>query len=124
MNNVIVYLLLSVGLQLFMSKVIYAANAERVDRDVTPCSSTPCQNEGQCIFIEQNDLYLCNCKDGFTGIDCETPVSSTDTKVAELCSSEPCQNGGTCRQNGELSLYFCTCVEGYTGRGCETPLKI
>ena len=37
--------------------------------EITPCSSQPCLNGGQCLFYENS--YICNCQNGFTGDNCE-----------------------------------------------------
>ena len=35
-----------------------------------PCSSNPCQNEGECVDMGDGELY-CFCEDGFSGDFCE-----------------------------------------------------
>ena len=34
------------------------------------CDAKPCKNEGTCSF-DADGVYLCNCKPGYTGNDCE-----------------------------------------------------
>ena len=36
---------------------------------VTPCSSSPCQNEGRCVVVDGN--YVCVCPHGFNGPECQ-----------------------------------------------------
>ena len=38
--------------------------------DIDECESNPCQNEVKCI--DGINQYSCICKDGYTGINCET----------------------------------------------------
>ena len=38
--------------------------------DIHECSSAPCLNGGGCIDIVNG--YTCECRDGYTGSDCET----------------------------------------------------
>ena len=37
----------------------------------SPCSSSPCKNEGTCVPSYKNGIYECLCKEGFTGEVCE-----------------------------------------------------
>lgn len=36
---------------------------------VTPCTSSPCLNNGECKV--QNDTYQCECPVGFNGTECQ-----------------------------------------------------
>ena len=36
---------------------------------VTPCSSSPCHNDGQCIVVDGN--HVCVCPPGFNGAECQ-----------------------------------------------------
>ncbi|PFX14290.1 hypothetical protein AWC38_SpisGene21565, partial [Stylophora pistillata] len=40
----------------------------------TPCSKGPCQNNGTCVAQYKKNSYVCVCKNGFEGKDCETGV--------------------------------------------------
>ncbi|XP_076084747.1 aggrecan core protein-like isoform X2 [Mytilus galloprovincialis] len=78
---------------------------ECIDKLVTPCTSSPCINNGECIV--QNGTYNCDCPAGYFGSECQvTP-----------CSSSPCVNGGKCTTTG--SLYVCSCPTGYNGNQCQ-----
>ena len=37
----------------------------------SPCSSSPCKNEGTCVPRDKNGIFECLCKKGFTGEFCE-----------------------------------------------------
>ena len=79
------------------------------------CNSNPCQNDGLCSTNSQNK-WSCTCLAGFTGISCQTAVTS--------CSSNPCQNGGSCSANS-LNQYSCLCPPSTTGANCQiiTPCR-
>lgn len=49
---------------------------------------------------------ICNCKNGYSGIQCETASSS--------CLGVSCLNGGNCESG------MCICKNGYIGLRCET----
>ena len=38
--------------------------------DTNECTSTPCQNGGNCT--DQVNGYSCTCEDGYEGINCDT----------------------------------------------------
>ncbi|CAC5386032.1 NCAN [Mytilus coruscus] len=114
---------------------------ECIDKSVTPCTSSPCMNNGECNI--QNDTYNCDCPAGYFGSECqETPCSQypcyhngTCTVFGSSihcacidgyngfrcevtpCSSSPCVNGGTCTPTG--SIYVCLCPTGYYGNQCQ-----
>ncbi|CAG2252097.1 unnamed protein product [Mytilus edulis] len=81
---------------------------QNTQAQVTPCTSSPCLNNGECKV--QKDTYQCECPVGFNGTECqETP-----------CSREPCFYNGTCTELGNLPT--CACSDGYNGSRCEvTP---
>lgn len=51
--------------------------------------------------------YLCACKPGWEGKNCEREKNE--------CQSNPCQNDGTC--NDRLNGYTCVCARGFAGKG-------
>ncbi|PNF36740.1 Protein crumbs [Cryptotermes secundus] len=83
----------------------------------SPCrrnNGNPCRNNGRC---EEDAVgnYHCFCEGRFTGVHCETEISS------HLCESNPCQNNGSCHVLD--SNYECTCLPGFTGQDCETNIN-
>lgn len=78
------------------------------DRD-NGCSLNPCQNQGTCIPLRDND-YICICKSTNSGRNCEY--------YSQGCGNFICQNGGTCYLNS-LSQAMCNCQNGFEGQYCE-----
>ena len=70
-------------------------------------NGAPCVNE--------ISYYVCQCLDGFTGIECQIDIDE--------CASEPCEHRSPCTDslnNGALvpGVYNCGCIEGFTGHNC------
>ena len=38
----------------------------------SPCSAVVCGNNGRCVALYKENSYICLCKEGFTGRNCET----------------------------------------------------
>ncbi|XP_068729501.1 ficolin-2-like [Montipora capricornis] len=74
----------------------------------SPCSSGPCKGDRKCVPRYAKNSYLCVCKTGFTGENCEHDI-------------DECSAGNNCDLNvvcvNTEGSYYCTCNEGYTGDG-------
>ena len=38
----------------------------------SPCSAVVCGNNGKCVALYKENSYVCLCKEGFIGRNCET----------------------------------------------------
>ncbi|XP_031572747.1 fibropellin-1-like isoform X2 [Actinia tenebrosa] len=119
-----------------------------------PCYNHPCENDGVCVdsysgysaYPDNWDSgylhYLCLCKAGFMGANCEQDICKhcdvnakclNDTcicidgyfgdgfhcrKIPHPCHPNPCKNNGVCKEL-EGGEYDCTCQPGTTGKHCE-----
>lgn len=113
------------------------------------CALNLCKN-GVCVDDDSEyhvDLplsgYLCICKDGFSGENCDRSVcDNCDSnavclygqcickngfvgngkqckKSSDICSPDPCKNGAKCVHAPQDS-FDCVCVKGFTGPLCES----
>ncbi|XP_028404886.1 neurogenic locus notch homolog protein 1-like isoform X1 [Dendronephthya gigantea] len=113
------------------------------------CALNLCKN-GVCIDDSSKyhvDLplngYLCICKDGFKGENCDRNVcdnchkdavclygqcickngfvgnGKTCKKSSDICSPNPCKNGAKC-VHAPKDSFDCVCVRGFTGPLCES----
>src|SRR5690606_23902278 len=64
------------------------------------CAAQPCKNGAECQD-NGNGAYVCVCKMGFTGQNCETQI--------DMCASNPCHNGGLCLSYA--GGYSCICQD-------------
>ena len=99
--------------------------------DVDECASNPCDNGGICRHSDQgvapmlspcemvdgmadggcggnvcvpsvpHDAYLCSCRPGFTGVNCETDFDE--------CGSVPCKHGARCIDSSHCALSHDNC---------------
>ncbi|XP_032882482.1 delta-like protein 4 [Amblyraja radiata] len=82
------------------------------NQDLNYCThNKPCLNSATCTNTGQGS-YTCTCPLGFTGVNCQTPVSK--------CHSSPCRNGGTCTESEEG--YRCSCGPAFNGKHCENSV--
>ena len=61
-----------------MSKILFKTDPYviivqllNVSSPQSPCSSSPCKNEGTCVPSYKNGIFECLCKKGFIGEFCE-----------------------------------------------------
>ncbi|XP_003371813.1 putative Low-density lipoprotein receptor domain class A [Trichinella spiralis] len=104
------------------------------------CGPLQCFNGGHCA---QN---RCQCKPGYSGMDCGQDLCDDFCKNGGEClrnESMPrcicptwfagdrcmenrcdgyCKNGGTCKASDVDGSLYCVCPTAYTGKLCETPL--
>ena len=50
------------------------------------CAPSPCQNSGWCERF--SDSYVCHCRDGFTGLNCE--VADSQVLLEPRCEKTGC----------------------------------
>ena len=70
--------------------------------DVDECTSSPCQNGGQCV--NKVNAYSCTCRAGYTGTNCENNIND--------CLPDPCRNGGNISMTVISSNFNHSVVQG------------
>ncbi|XP_069385643.1 protein jagged-1a-like isoform X2 [Paralichthys olivaceus] len=117
------------------------------DKDLNTCGTLqPCLNGGTCSNTGP-DKYHCSCRDGFSGVNCQSDVDDclvnpcshggtcqdlvngfkcicppqwmgkTCLIDANECDNDPCVNANSCRNL--IGGYFCDCVPGWMGQNCD-----
>ncbi|XP_015780560.1 PREDICTED: fibropellin-3-like isoform X5 [Acropora digitifera] len=79
------------------------------------CSAVVCGNNGKCVALYKENSYVCLCKEGFTGRNCETDIDECASR-----KDNPCQNGGTCIN--VLGAFQCQCPGKFIGARCEIDI--
>ncbi|XP_051895600.1 basement membrane-specific heparan sulfate proteoglycan core protein isoform X2 [Pristis pectinata] len=74
------------------------------------CKDNPCKNGGQCVDSETSS-YVCHCRQGFTGSNCEHSLASH-------CHPEACGPDATCVNRPNSLGYTCRCHLGKSGPKC------
>ncbi|XP_045207056.2 uncharacterized protein LOC123559381 [Mercenaria mercenaria] len=87
------------------------SSADCVEAFPIQCQANPCLHSGTCLVIRHD--FFCNCTAGYTGRNCETPVTP--------CDVGPCLNGGECEPLS-LTEYNCTCPDPFSGKNCEIDM--
>jgi hypothetical protein len=75
----------------------------------------PCSVNGICLQTSPTQ-YICQCKNNYTGVFCQTPLFSNNTTNTNSCQ---CLNGGTCLMNGT-----CLCTNRYRGKFCQLSMYL
>lgn len=92
----------------FANSLVDSSNVEDCGGGA-PCDRNPCMNDGICKDKDSGQ-YSCDCKDGFSGNNCETK-----NDLCEILT--PCSEGSTCIDIGDT--YKCHCPLGKAGNGCN-----
>ena len=96
-----------------------------------------CETDDLCEDVEcgPGDCVegICDCPDGFSGVNCEIEecfgvacVNGDCDPQTETCNCDPNYYGEGCDilcVNGELANGNCHCSEGYEGIACETEIR-
>ncbi|CAF1005451.1 unnamed protein product [Adineta ricciae] len=72
--------------------------------------TNPCTSNGICIQLSATQ-YMCQCKNNYTGVYCQTPLGDNNTGLSNSCQ---CLNSGTCLTNGS-----CLCSNLFRGKFCQ-----
>ncbi|XP_075555978.1 uncharacterized protein LOC142588284 [Dermacentor variabilis] len=82
------------------------------DQDLNYCGThEPCMNGGTCEHTAGPQHYLCRCRPGFSGTNCELG------RGPQGCLPAACLNGGSCVQRN--GTWACACSPGWTGSRCQ-----
>ncbi|XP_075723179.1 protein serrate [Rhipicephalus microplus] len=83
------------------------------DQDLNYCGThEPCMNGGTCEHTAGAQRYLCRCRPGFSGTNCELGRGAP-----QGCLPAACLNGGSCVQRN--GTWACACAPGWTGYRCQ-----
>lgn len=63
--------------------LLQKSNALILSLSVSPCLSSPCQNDGTCVDKADGSGYTCTCAEGFEGADCELFKIPTEEGLGE-----------------------------------------
>ncbi|XP_074606880.1 uncharacterized protein LOC141859887 [Acropora palmata] len=85
----------------------------------SPCSAVVCGNNGKCEALYKENSYVCLCKEGFTGRNCETVVPECKNYIALIASDRNLLStrGSKCDDNLKTGWYR---FQGQAGRQLPT----
>jgi hypothetical protein len=79
-------------------------------KDLRPCSSFPCLNNGTCTDNVTAQTYTCACNSQlYYGDNCENRVN--------LCANVTCSGAGYCKKVNNQAV--CSCNYGFSGANCS-----
>ncbi|CAF0774977.1 unnamed protein product [Brachionus calyciflorus] len=82
---------------------------ETCQKDLNPCSSSPCLNEGLCLIMNKSS-FKCECLSNYyTGEFCE--------KEIDLCQNETCSSQGRCSIQNKKPKCYCFIL--FSGEKCQ-----
>ncbi|PFX31818.1 uncharacterized protein LOC111321750 isoform X2 [Stylophora pistillata] len=87
----------------------------------SPCSSSPCQNEGTCAPSYKNGMFECLCKKGFSGEFCEKAFESCKD-VTNFYKSKASQLVTLYFRNWKTVSVLCRMGDFGCGDGTWTPV--
>ncbi|XP_078377926.1 uncharacterized protein LOC144661094 isoform X1 [Oculina patagonica] len=96
---------------------------------VNPCTNNPCKNGGTCT-VTGDDIYYCQCPDGFEGNNCDTkipcpPGKKTDNAQGRCCAFPFVYGGVTYNSCTKVahSRLWCSLTAKYSGQwaNCVNP---
>ncbi|XP_067047932.1 uromodulin-like [Acropora muricata] len=81
----------------------------------SPCSAVVCGNNGKCVALYKENSYVCLCKEGFTGRNCETVAPGCASYTTLNASDRNVHYRGKkkCDNNLETKWYR---FQGQTGK--------
>ena len=50
---------------------------------INPCNNFPCNNGGTCTCVA-NNRYVCTCRDGYGGVNCDSLIGKPNTNVSYM----------------------------------------
>ncbi len=78
------------------------------------CPANQCMNDADCIVDGQNNFH-CMCRNGFTGVRCETNVDECALEGNAACA------GGSCID--QINGYICSCPNNAVGLTCQSTIQ-
>jgi len=92
----------------FEKRCDYSNTKPSTDLGACMANVNPCQNSGVCIPKLDKNEYMCECKAGFTGINCEENIDD--------CKMNQCGPNGKCVDL--INGHVCMCGSTHYGENC------